>query len=85
MYILNSVSLQEFTAIKSDVSAMVQEIVKASELSHLRLLDEFTATEGEDHVVDVGERLRGLDTSKSSSSDSYECKIRNSTKISQKG
>ena len=39
---------------------MVEEIVLASEVSHLRLLDEFTATEGEDHVLDVQRRIKGL-------------------------
>ena len=38
---------------------MVKKIVLASEVSHLRLLDEFTATEGGDHVLDVQQRIKG--------------------------
>ena len=56
------VSLQEFSAIKADTSAMVEEIVLVSEVSHLRLLDEFTATKGGDHVLDVQRRIKGLFT-----------------------
>ena len=41
---------------------MVEGLVHASEVSYLRLLDEFTATEGEDHVLDVQQRIKGLYT-----------------------
>ena len=68
IYIQDSVSPQEFSAIKSDLSAVVQEIVHASEVSHLRLLDEFTATEGEDHVLDALQQIKGLFTFRNSSS-----------------
>ena len=38
---------------------MVEGLVHASEVSHLRLLDQFTATEGGDHVLDVQQRIKG--------------------------
>ena len=62
---------QEFSAIKADVSAMVEGIVHASVVSHLRQLDEFSATEGESHGLDIKERIKGLFTFRKSFTDSF--------------
>ena len=62
IYTPDLVFLQEVSAIKADISAMVQEIVHASEVSHLRQLDEFVATEGGAHVLDAQQRINGLFT-----------------------